>query len=105
MNATRVVRQFGRSLVVSALAIAVIAPALAPLASQAQVFISVGIAPPPLPIYVQPICPGDGYLWNPGYWAYGPEGYYWVPGVWACPRSFATTAPPGYWHWGGSGAR
>ena len=59
--------------------------ALAPAASFAGVFISVGFAPPALPVYVQPVAPGDGYLWNPGYWAYGPEGYYWVPGVWVRP--------------------
>ena len=47
---------------------------LAPAASFAGVFISVGFAPPALPVYVQPVCPGDGYLWNPGYWAYGAGG-------------------------------
>jgi hypothetical protein len=59
--------------------------ALVPAASFAGVFGSVTIAPPVLPVYTQPICPGDGYLWNPGYWAYGDEGYYWVPGVWVRP--------------------
>ena len=43
------------------------------------------IGPPALPVYVQPPCPTEGYLWNPGYWAYGPDGYYWVPGVWVAP--------------------
>jgi hypothetical protein len=28
--------------------------------------------PPPLPEYDQPQAPGDGYLWTPGYWAWGP---------------------------------
>ncbi|MGC2540970.1 MAG: YXWGXW repeat-containing protein, partial [Candidatus Sulfotelmatobacter sp.] len=41
--------------------------------------------PPPLPEYSQPDCPGDGYLWTPGYWSYAPQGYYWVPGAWARP--------------------
>ena len=36
--------------------------AIAPVASFAGVFISVGFAPPVLPVYAQPICPGDGYL-------------------------------------------
>ena len=27
--------------------------------------------PPPLPDYEQPQAPGDGYLWTPGYWAWG----------------------------------
>jgi hypothetical protein len=76
--------------------------AFAPVASFAGVFISVGIAPPALPVYVQPVCPGDGYLWNPGYWAYGPEGYYWVPGVWVQPPQVGVLWTPGYWGWGGS---
>ena len=58
---------------------------LVPAASFAGVFVSVTIAPPALPVYTQPVCPGDGYLWNPGYWAYGDAGYYWVPGVWVRP--------------------
>jgi WXXGXW repeat (2 copies) len=76
--------------------------ALLPAASFAGVFISVGIAPPVLPVYTQPICPGDGYLWNPGYWAYGPEGYYWIPGVWVRPPQVGLLWTPGYWGWGGS---
>ncbi len=75
---------------------------LVPAASFAGVFISVGFAPPALPVYTQPICPGDGYLWNPGYWAYGPEGYYWVPGVWVRPPQVGLLWTPGYWGWGGS---
>lgn len=77
--------------------------ALAPAASFAGIFISVGFAPPALPVYTQPICPGDGYLWNPGYWAYGDDGYYWVPGVWVQPPSVGVLWTPGYWGWG-SGA-
>ena len=53
--------------------------------SFAGVSVSVTIAPPVLPVYEQPPCPGDGYIWTPGYWAYGPDGYYWVPGTWATP--------------------
>ena len=55
---------------------------LIPAVSRAEVFISVGFAPPVLPVYVQPPCPEDGWLWTPGYWAYGDDGYYWVPGTW-----------------------
>ena len=73
---------------------------LVPAASFAGVFVSVGIAPPALPVYTQPLCPGDGYLWNPGYWAYGDEGYYWVPGVWVRPPSVGVLWTPGYWGWG-----
>ena len=83
-------------------AIVATALAMAPAASFAGVFISVGFAPPALPVYVQPIAPGDGYLWNPGYWAYTPEtGYYWVPGVWVRPPQVGLLWTPGYWGWGG----
>jgi hypothetical protein len=75
---------------------------LAPVASFAGVFISVGFAPPALPVYSQPIAPGDGYLWNPGYWAYDADaGYYWVPGVWVLPPQVGLLWTPGYWGWGG----
>ncbi len=82
----------------------VVAAALtvAPAASFAGVFISVGIAPPILPVYTQPICPGEGYIWTPGYWAYGPEGYFWVPGVWVEPPTVGYLWTPGYWGWGGN---
>jgi hypothetical protein len=75
---------------------------LAPVASFAGIFISVGIAPPALPVYPQPLCPGDGYMWTPGYWHYGPAGYYWVPGVWVRPPQVGFLWTPGYWGWGGS---
>lgn len=72
-----------------------------PTSAFAGVFISVGIAPPALPVYTQPPCPGDGYLWTPGYWAYGAAGYYWVPGVWVHPPRVGVLWTPGYWGWGG----
>ena len=75
---------------------------VAPAMSRASIFISVGIAPPVLPVYTQPICPGDGYIWTPGYWAYGDEGYYWVPGVWVVAPQPGFLWTPGYWGWGGS---
>jgi WXXGXW repeat (2 copies) len=71
-----------------------------PASSFAGVFISVNIAPPVLPVYTQPPCPGDGYIWTPGYWAYGPEGYYWVPGTWVMPPTVGVLWTPGYWGWG-----
>ena len=74
---------------------------LVPAASFGAVFLSVNIAPPVLPVYVQPVCPGDGFLWNPGYWAYGDAGYYWVPGVWVRPPQIGLLWTPGYWGWGG----
>src|SRR6202451_2772124 len=53
--------------------------------------------PPPLPEYSQPDCPGDGYLWTPGYWSYAPQGYYWVPGAWTRPPEVGFLWTPGYW--------
>jgi WXXGXW repeat (2 copies) len=53
--------------------------------------------PPPLPEYNQPACPGDDYIWTPGYWAWQNTGYYWVPGVWVtAPYVDALWTPP-YW--------
>ena len=74
---------------------------MAPAAASAGVGISITIGPPALPVYVQPPCPTDGYLWNPGYWAYGPDGYYWVPGVWVAPPRVGVLWTPGYWGFGG----
>jgi hypothetical protein len=67
--------------------------------SSAAVVVSVAIAPPPLPVYAQPICPGPGYIWTPGYWAYGPNGYFWVPGTWVLAPFVGALWTPGYWGW------
>jgi hypothetical protein len=69
--------------------------------AHAGVFISVGFAPPVLPVYEQPPLPAPGYHWTPGYWAYGDAGYYWVPGVWVEPPSIGVLWTPGYWGFGG----
>ncbi len=74
--------------------------AAVPASSFAGVFVSVAIAPPALPVYVQPPCPTPGYLWTPGYWGYGGAGYYWVPGVWVSPPAVGLLWTPGYWGWG-----
>jgi WXXGXW repeat (2 copies) len=76
-----------------------------PAAATSQVRIAVAIAPPPIPIYEQPICPGDGYIWTPGYWAYDydDEDYYWVPGTWVPAPEVGFLWTPGYWAWGGDG--
>ncbi|MGA7521604.1 MAG: hypothetical protein WBW84_03930 [Acidobacteriaceae bacterium] len=86
------------------LSVAILLPALffglAPERGQAQmgVAISVNFAPPPLPVYEQPLCPVEGYLWTPGYWAWDPDyGYYWVPGVWVAPPQAGLLWTPGYW--------
>src|SRR5882757_2649487 len=69
----------------------------APSRAQVAVGISVQFGPPVLPIYAQPICPGPGYLWTPGYWAYGPDGYFWVSGTWVYPPEVGLFWTPGYW--------
>lgn len=89
-----------RSLRTAVLAAAV---AAVPASAFAGVFVSVSIAPPALPVYAQPMCPAPGYMWTPGYWAYGPAGYYWVPGVWVQPPAVGVLWTPGYWGWGPGG--
>ena len=64
--------------------------------AQIAVGISIRVAPPAIPVYVQPPCPTEGYLWTPGYWAYGASDYYWVPGVWVAPPSAGMLWTPGY---------
>ena len=66
--------------------------------AQISVSITVGNPPPALPVYEQPACPTDGYLWVPGYWAYdNNSGYYWVPGVWVAPPNPGLLWTPAYW--------
>jgi hypothetical protein len=74
-----------------------------PKASSAQIAvgISVRIAPPAIPVYVQPVCPGDGFMWTPGYWGYANDDYYWVPGTWVRAPFVGGLWTPGYWGWGG----
>jgi hypothetical protein len=70
-------------------------------ASHAAIGIFVTIAPPPIPVYEQPICPGDGYLWTPGYWAWDDDfgDYYWVPGTWVLAPEVGFLWTPPYWGW------
>jgi hypothetical protein len=70
-------------------------------ASFGEIGISVTFAPPALPVYEQPLCPGDGYLWTPGYWAYDGDDYFWVPGTWILPPEPGLFWTPGYWAWSG----
>jgi WXXGXW repeat (2 copies) len=72
--------------------------------AQVGIGISVGFAPPEIPVYEQPICPGDGYIWTPGYWAWDDDSqdYYWVPGTWLMAPEVGYLWTPGYWGWGGS---
>jgi len=74
-------------------------------ASFAQIGLAITIGPPPLPVYEQPLCPGDGYIWTPGYWAYDYDvnDYYWVPGTWVTAPEVGFLWTPAYWGWGGDG--
>ena len=80
--------------------LAIGAIAAIPARAVAGVYVSVNIAPPILPVYAQPIIPGPGYLWTPGYWAWGGDGYFWVPGTWVLPPFMGALWTPGYWGWG-----
>ena len=72
--------------------------------SFAQVGVAIVIAPPALPIYEQPPCPAEGYIWTPGYWAYDYDfdDYYWVPGTWVLAPEVGFFWTPGYWAWSGA---
>lgn len=67
--------------------------------AQVSLSISVRVGPPPLPVYPQPFAPGPGYIWTPGYWAWGEFGYYWVPGAWVLAPAVGMLWTPGYWAW------
>ena len=73
-----------------------------PARSYGQVVgISITVAPPALPVYEQPICPADNYIWTPGYWAYSEDDadYYFVPGTWVEAPTPGFLWTPGYWGW------
>jgi len=83
------------------LLLALLLPLIPASQARAGVFISVGFAPPILPVYVQPPCPQPNLMWAPGYWAYGDDGYYWVPGAWVPAPYEGALWTPGYWGWQG----
>ena len=67
----------------------------------AQMRISVSFGPPAIPVYEQPLCPGEGYIWTPGYWAWDDveSDYYWVPGTWVLAPEVGFLWTPPYWAW------
>jgi hypothetical protein len=71
--------------------------------AEVAVGVSIQVGPPALPEYEQPECPAPGYLWGPGYWAYGTDGYYWVPGTWVLAPEPGLLWTPGYWRWARGG--
>jgi hypothetical protein len=72
-----------------------------------QIQVSLSIGPPAMPVYEQPICPGDGYLWTPGYRAYdcSISDYDWVDGQWVMAPEEGFLWTPGYWRWEDGGYR
>jgi hypothetical protein len=58
-------------------------------------------APPPLLVEPQPVCPGPGYAFCPGYWHWQHGRHVWVNGRWAVPpRRAAVWVPPHWEHHG-----
>jgi hypothetical protein len=96
-------KQF-RWLAMAATIFAATLTAAPPMQAQVAVGIRVNFAPPELPVYEQPVCPGDGYIWTPGYWAWDPEfgDYYWVPGTWVLAPEPGYLWTPAYWGWSGA---
>lgn len=88
----RTMRRLAMALLIAALPLA-----LSPCRTAAATFVSVTVAPPPLPIYIQPPIPAPGYVWVPGYWAWASGGYYWVPGTWVLPPAIGLLWTPGWW--------
>ena len=91
-----------RSLTFRSLSLALVMLAMS-AAAFGQFRVAVTVGPPALPVYEQPVCPGDGYLWTPGYWYWDDDisDYYWVPGTWVQAPEVGYLWTPGWWGWGG----
>lgn len=86
--------------------VAAIALTVHPAAARSQDLLTtlVQLVPPLLLASDQPVVPGNGYIWQPGYWAWSPDGYYyWVPGEWVLPPQPGYVWTPGYWADNGNG--
>lgn len=90
-----------RKIVLFAISLLALVVLIAPARTLAQVRITVAFGPPLLPVYEQPICPGDGYIWTPGYWAWDQDDddYYWVPGTWVLAPDVGFLWTPPWWGW------
>src|SRR5579885_3427213 len=108
-NSGQKVRERGRTVAcLVALVLVLLAVVTAAVKSSASVGggVVVSFGPPPLPVYAQPPCPGPGYIWTPGYWAWDPVyGYYWVPGTWVPAPFVGALWTPGYWDYDDDGYR
>ncbi len=91
-----------RSLTIRSLTFALVVLAMS-AASFGQFRVAITVGPPALPVYEQPVCPGDGYLWTPGYWYWDDDAadYFWVPGTWVMAPEVGFLWTPGWWGWGG----
>src|SRR5580698_3278011 len=92
-----------RSLTIRSLTFALVVLAMS-AASFGQFRVAITVGPPALPVYEQPVCPGDGYLWTPGYWYWDDDAsdYFWVPGTWVLAPEVGFLWTPGWWGWGGA---
>jgi hypothetical protein len=83
--------------------------ALAPLTSEARVYVDVDVAPPAPRVVVVPAARA-GYVWAPGYWGWGGRAHVWHDGYWMrerrgyhwVPHHWEPAGPrwhyaPGYW--------
>ncbi len=83
--------------VLLSLAVAMAAPLVAGTLiapAEAQIDISIGLAPPPVRIETPPPPPGPPaeFVWQPGHWRWDGHQHVWHAGVWAHP-------PAGYHAW------
>src|SRR5215472_16135499 len=92
------------SLVILGLAMLLGTPSLAATPAQFGVAVAVTVPPPDLPVYDQPPCPGESYIWVPGYWAWDADfdDYFWVPATWVLAPQVGFFWSPGYWSWSGA---
>ena len=82
--------------------IALGAAAFAPLPAMAQTDVQVYIgSAPPAPLYERAPVVRRGYVWSPGYWAWGGHRHHWVPGAYVVERPGYVYAPPRWYQRGG----
>jgi hypothetical protein len=65
--------------------------------------VPVVVAPPAPVVEVVPVAPAVGYVWTPGYWAWGAAAYVWRPGRYVLPPYAGAAWVPGLWGVRGGG--
>jgi hypothetical protein len=53
--------------------------------------------PPAIRVETQPVAPGAGYIWTPGYWRWTGADYVWVSGSWVVPPRTTAVWVRGQW--------